>query len=122
MGEPDLLESSGSFDEEVIGKAILPRLSWLEGPHERMPVLFPVSAGMAILRVVAAADPPANEACPEVNPRVPGGNALFANVRFGNGLSFEASEVITRSRHAMGAFGTEPQNRPGPRSVSFAST
>ena len=92
-----------SIDEEVIRKAIPPRLSRLEGLHERMPVLFPVSAGMAVFRVVTAAHLPANKACPEVNPSVPCGYALLAQVRFGDGLTLEPSEVITRSRHVIEA-------------------
>lgn len=63
--------------------------------------LLPVFARMAILRVVAAADLPANEACPEVNPGVTGGDALLADIRRGWGLRFEASEVKTGSGHTV---------------------
>jgi len=56
-----LTGSSGFFEEEVVGEAILPALSGLERLHEGMSLLLPVFARMAVLRVVTAADLSADE-------------------------------------------------------------
>ena len=97
-----MIESSGSFEEEVIGEAILPALSGLERLYEGVSALFPVFARMAVLRVVAAADLSTEEARPEVNPRVPSGDAFLTHIRLWGRLLLEMSEVKARSRHATG--------------------
>jgi hypothetical protein len=80
------LTSPGSFEEEVVRKAVFPRLAGFEGLHERMAVLLPMLAGVAILGVVTAPDLTADEAGSKVHPCVPGGDALFADIRLWGSL------------------------------------
>lgn len=83
-----------------------------------MAVLFPVLAGVAILRIVATADLPAHEAGSQVDPRVPGGNALFTDIRLGMRLCFEVAEVVAGSRHAYRFSECEAPDAGGPHSAS----
>lgn len=76
--------------------------------------MFPVLASMAVLRVVAAADLPTVEATPQMHPGVPRGDTLITNVRRGEGLVLEPSEMETGSRHGKDGRGSKA--RVGPAS------
>lgn len=101
MGANLSCESLGSLHEEAVRKAVFPGLSDLQRPHEWMSFILPMLAGVAILRVVAAPDLPADEARAQVNPRVAGGDTLLAYIGSGNGIRFVTSEVVTGAGHGF---------------------
>lgn len=59
-----------SDSDEVVLEAIAPGFTLLDRANERMAVVVPMSPGVAILRVVAAANHPTHEARAEVHPGV----------------------------------------------------
>lgn len=69
-----------SFECRTIGKAEFPGLSRLEGLDDGVVVLFPMFAGVTVLRVVATTDYTAGQAVSEMNPSVALCDAFFTDV------------------------------------------
>jgi len=82
----------------MVGEAILPGLTRLDGLNQRMTILFPMLAGMSVLGLVTTANHPALETSPEMHPGVSGGNTSIANGRLGIDDRGQLSEVVTRRR------------------------
>jgi hypothetical protein len=69
---------SSGLDQHVIYVAVAPVFSGLEGLDNRVPRGVEVFGCVLILRLVAATYVPANQAFPEMHPRVSGPEALLA--------------------------------------------
>jgi len=70
-------ESLSDLHDQLVGITIGPRLTWLMRGHDRMCRRAVMRCGVAILRRVTAADVPAREAEPEMDPAVTGGKAFL---------------------------------------------